>query len=61
VSGTAAAFIIDIIFDPQTSGGLLIAIDAADAGRFEEAAQEKGAAFWVIGEFVSEPRGKILV
>ena len=61
VSGTAAAFVIDIIFDPQTSGGLLIAIDAADAGRFEEAAQEKGAAFWVIGEFVSEPRGKILV
>jgi selenide, water dikinase len=61
VSGSATAFITDILFDPQTSGGLLIAIDAADAGRFEEAAQERGAAFWVIGEFVSEPRGKILV
>ena len=61
VSGTATAFIMDIIFDPQTSGGLLIAIDPTDSKAFEDAARERGADFWVIGEFVSEPRGKILI
>ena len=61
VTGTTTAFLTDIIYDPQTSGGLLIAIDAADMRRFGEAAQANGASFWVIGEFVAEPKGKILL
>ena len=31
----------DILFDPQTSGGLLISIDPEDASRFEEELKEK--------------------
>ena len=31
----------DILFDPQTSGGLLISMDPADADRFEEELKEK--------------------
>ena len=61
VVGTTGAFLTDILFDPQTSGGLLIAVDPEDLGRFEEAASRKGCAFWVIGEFVAEPKGKILL
>ena len=61
VVGTTSAFLTDILFDPQTSGGLLIAVDPKDLGRFEEAASRTGTLFWVIGEFVAEPKGKILV
>jgi selenide, water dikinase len=60
VEGTGSAFFMDILFDPQTSGGLLIAIDPSDLARFEEAAAQKGATFWIIGEFVEEPKGKIV-
>jgi len=61
VEGTASPFFMDILFDPQTSGGLLIALDAADLGRFKEASEGNGASFWVIGEFVEEPKGKIVI
>ena len=61
MSGAASGFFGDILFDPQTSGGLLIAIgkDALDA--FEKAASQNGSTFWVIGEFVDEPKGMIVV
>ncbi len=42
----------DVLHDAQTSGGLLIALPAADAGKLEAA---------VIGEIVSQPPGKIVV
>lgn len=35
------ATLMDILFDPQTSGGLLIAIDAGDADAFEKTLKEK--------------------
>jgi selenide,water dikinase len=61
VTGTVSGFFGDIIFDPQTSGGLLIAIgkDALDA--FGKAASRNGCPFWVIGEFVDEPKGMIVL
>ncbi len=59
--GTASAFLTDILFDPQTSGGLLIAIDPDDLKAFERAAAQNGATFWVIGEFIAEPKGKIVL
>jgi selenide,water dikinase len=61
VVGMTSAFLTDIIFDPQTSGGLLIAIDQGNLTAFERAAAKNGALFWVIGEFVAEPKGKILL
>lgn len=61
VEGTGTPFFMDILFDPQTSGGLLMAIDPADLSRFEDTSAQKGAAFWVIGEFIEEPKGKIIL
>lgn len=52
----------DFLFDPQTSGGLLISIEAAQAENFLNrllAAGVKDAA--IVGEVIAEPRGRILV
>ena len=52
----------DILFDPQTSGGLLISLapDAAESliERLKEADIQNTA---IIGEVVSKPQGKVLV
>lgn len=52
----------DILFDPQTSGGLLIAVAQAKAdrllGKLREAGIKEAA---TIGEVVSAPKGKIIV
>lgn len=54
-------FFFDIIFDPQTSGGLLIAIDPADRTKFEAEATRLAVDYRVIGTFLAEPKGKILL
>lgn len=52
----------DFLFDPQTSGGLLISIEAAQAEKFLKRLRDAGARdAAIVGEVVSEPRGKILV
>ncbi len=55
-------FLQDVLFDPQTSGGLLISLSAEAAvalvSRLEIAGVEDAA---IVGEVVSEPKGKILV
>jgi selenide,water dikinase len=53
---------IDILFDPQTSGGLLIAVgpkQAEDLVGVLQKAGVKDAA--VIGEFTDEPKGRIVL
>ena len=53
---------LDILFDPQTSGGLLMAIPSDDAEPLLKRMRRKGikdAA--IIGEIVAEPRGRIVV
>jgi selenide,water dikinase len=54
-------FSYDIIFDPQTSGGLLMAIEAADVPVFAQNAGDVGLDFWIIGKFIDEPKGKIIL
>jgi selenide,water dikinase len=52
----------DILFDPQTSGGLLISLAPGKAARLLEKLHRAGikdAA--IIGEVVSQPRGKVTV
>jgi selenide,water dikinase len=52
----------DVLFDPQTSGGLLISLEGSDADDLLRELAEGGirdAA--IVGEVVSEPKGKILV
>lgn len=56
------AVLMDILFDPQTSGGLLLAVTPKGAPRLVESLQREGCKeAAVIGEFVAEPRGKILI
>jgi len=55
-------FMSDILFDPQTSGGLLISVPASEAESLLERMHEEGieeAA--IIGEVTAEPRGRIIV
>jgi selenide,water dikinase len=41
-----------LLFDPQTSGGLLLALPQAEAARFRQGMAEAGEACWEIGEVV---------
>jgi selenide, water dikinase len=61
VVGEPQGFFYDLIFDPQTSGGLLMAIHPDDLPRFEKCASDLGVSYWVIGRFVAEPKGKIIL
>ena len=61
VVGETRGFLGDILFDPQTSGGLLVAVGEDDMKAFEHVAARNNTTFWVIGEFIAEPKGKILV
>ena len=54
-------FFYDIIFDPQTSGGLLFAVAPEDLPEFEKNATSMEVDFRVIGKFLSEPKGKIVL
>ena len=56
------AYLADILFDPQTSGGLLISVAEEKAKglleRMHQAGIEEAA---IIGEATAEPKGKIIV
>lgn len=55
-------FMLDILFDPQTSGGLLISVTRGVAesllGKMHDEGIEDAE---IIGEIVSEPKGRIVV
>jgi selenide, water dikinase len=54
--------LLDVLFDPQTSGGLLVAIPKDHAEGLLEALKKRGLdAASVVGEFVSSPPGMILI
>ena len=59
VTGTIDNPIKEIIYDPQTSGGLLIAIAPHKMETFRNAAGVNNLSFWVIGKFQKKPQGKI--
>jgi AhpD family alkylhydroperoxidase len=57
-----SAEMLDMCFDAQTSGGLLIAIDPADADKFLKALHEAGvSAAAIIGKVLAEGDGKVHV
>lgn len=54
--------ISDILFDPQTSGGLLIALAKEQSGELAAKLVDKGLKdASIIGEFIPEPKGKIII
>jgi selenide,water dikinase len=61
-SGQVPEYMRDILFDPQTSGGLLISVaeEKADMllGRLKKAGITEAA---IVGEIVTQPAGKIIV
>ena len=55
-------WIVDVLFDPQTSGGLLIALPLKDAEDLVNKMNDEGIEdASIIGKVVTEPKGKILV
>jgi selenide,water dikinase len=55
-------YLQDILFDPQTSGGLLIAVPAKKAQKLLKRLHEEGiTAAAIIGEVVAEKKGRIRV
>jgi selenide,water dikinase len=54
--------LVDILFDPQTSGGLLMGVDKSVAEDLLEALKDDGVTeSAIIGDVVSEPVGKIIL
>jgi len=54
--------LVDILYDPQTSGGLLISLPPSKAERLVKALKKGGDTFsCIVGEVVAEPRGKIQI
>jgi selenide,water dikinase len=52
----------DLLFDPQTSGGLLVALPADAAGSYVRALHDEGNAHAaLIGEFVPDHPGRIVI
>jgi len=60
-SGVLALF-IDLFYDPQTSGGLLISLPSGQAEELVAALKkEKNMDSWIVGEVVREPVGRIRI
>ncbi|WP_425479160.1 selenide, water dikinase SelD [Dehalogenimonas alkenigignens] len=58
----AEEWMLDVLFDPQTSGGLLIAAPAGIADEMVNNIKARGfPAAAIIGEVVAEPKGRIIV
>jgi selenide,water dikinase len=55
-------FLQDILFDPQTSGGLLMSVSATKSSKLLKRLQEEGVSeALIIGEVVAENKGRIKV
>lgn len=61
IDGKVPAHIQDILFDPQTSGGLLMCVAPDKAGPLLERLRQAGVTAAIIGEAVSQPKGTISV
>jgi len=55
-------WIVDVLFDPQTSGGLLISLPLKEAEDLVKRMNDEGIEeASIIGEVVPEPKGKIMI
>jgi selenide,water dikinase len=54
--------LMDLLYDPQTSGGLLISLPSSDAERLVRAFEKEGDVYSrIVGGVVEEPKGKIKI
>lgn len=61
-SPTVPPIVCDLCFDPQTSGGLLIAVASDEAKELQNSLQDSGVkAATLIGEVTAKHQGKIIV
>lgn len=51
----------EVLYDPQTSGGLLFAVDPADANELEQKLQQAGLAAKIVGEILDKTDPEIIV
>ncbi|MBU4288954.1 MAG: selenide, water dikinase SelD, partial [Proteobacteria bacterium] len=61
ISPSVDRTIQDILFDPQTSGGLLICVDGKSADDLLIRLKNKGMDAAIIGKVLPEPKGRIVV
>jgi selenide,water dikinase len=62
IDPNVSRYLLDILFDPQTSGGLLIAVPEEKAERMVKKLKERGIdEATIIGEVVNEPGERIAV
>ena len=55
-------FLMDLLYDPQTSGGLLISLPSAEAAHFVETLKnDDNIEASIVGRVAEEPRGRIQV
>jgi selenide,water dikinase len=53
--------LIDLLYDPQTSGGLLISLPSENAPKLAETLQAQGIDARIVGEVIQGPPGKIRI
>jgi selenide, water dikinase len=56
------SLLMDLLYDPQTSGGLLISLPAAEAEKLVTTLHQEGnTVACIVGEVVEEPQGRIRI
>jgi selenide,water dikinase len=61
-SGRLPDHVLDILFDPQTSGGLFIAVGSDKADRLLSRLHQNGVVeAAIVGEVVNHPRERIII
>lgn len=62
VSSHVSTLLVDLFYDPQTSGGLFISLPSDEAERLVETLKkEENIDSFIVGKVVEEPRGKIQI
>lgn len=59
--GDCSDIVYDLLFDPQTSGGLLLAVDPQGVSAVRQAFLAVGQDCWEIGRFTAEFPGRIII
>jgi selenide,water dikinase len=59
--GEIASELMDIYYDPQTSGGLLVTLDMSKKESFMNLCKEKGVSVFHVGEVLGNSSGNIIV